>query len=92
MTPETFIRKHIIDHLVAEGFSVSVAGGGGLTRAFSINAACRSPARKEALLMIAWPALVNGRLGKPRQQSGKLARKKPERVAPLTGCYFDLRR
>ncbi len=27
MTPETFIRKHIIDDLVAEGFPPNVAGG-----------------------------------------------------------------
>ncbi|MCW2485746.1 hypothetical protein J5069_07525 [Candidatus Symbiopectobacterium sp. NZEC127] len=29
MTPETFICKYIIDHLVAEGFPSNVAEGGG---------------------------------------------------------------
>ncbi|WP_162940852.1 hypothetical protein [Pectobacterium parmentieri] len=90
MSPEQFIRKHITAVLVAEGFPLNVAGGGGQqTTALSITAECHRPARKEMLLMIVCSAPVSGRWGKPQQQREKQAKEKPERVAPLTG-YFDL--
>lgn len=38
MSPQEFIKKHIIDALMAEGFSEQIAKGGGRTRRRSLPA------------------------------------------------------
>lgn len=65
MRPELFIKKHITDALLREGFSELVAQGGLLPGLITI-AACRRQAARGRLLMTVISMPASGRWG--RQQ------------------------
>lgn len=88
MSPEYFIRKHITEKLVAEGFSESVAGGG-LNTALIITVEALRRAVKGRYSMIVSFEPVNGLWGKQHLQSERLGRKSRVEVVALNPACSD---
>ncbi len=61
MSPEEFIKKHITDALVGEGFTAEIARGG-LNMALIITGAVLRPVGRGACLLIAFFVPVSGPL------------------------------
>lgn len=85
MSPEEFIKKHIIDALAGEGFPAEVARGG-QSMALIITGAALRPAGREACLLIVFSAPVSGLSARRQWQNAK-----PERgnraVKARTVCF-----
>ena len=87
MSPEDFIRKHITAALMAEGFSESAAGRGGLSTASIITGEAHRRAGKGRFSMIASTELVSGLSGRQPPQNGKQQRKsRGELVEFIPAC------
>ena len=79
MTPTDFIRKHITEKLIAEGFPESVAGGGaeyGLEHYRCMSQASKKGAAFDDCLYRA-KVWAQGQISKAERKAGK---KKPGRV------------
>lgn len=86
MSPEEFIKKHITDALVGEGFPAEIAWGG-LNMVLIITGAALRPAGREACSLIVSFGLANGLSVRQRLLNGKRARKRPgERVNLNPAC------
>lgn len=70
MTPEEFIRKHITEKLMAEGFPLTVAQGGQGSD-WTTTAACHRRARRGRRSTIASTAPECGRKGRPARLSAR---------------------
>lgn len=69
MSPEEFIKKHITDALVGEGFPAEIARGG-LSVALTTTAACLRRAVRDALTTTVCSMHVSGQKDKrPRQNA-----------------------
>ncbi len=60
MSPEEFIKKHISDALLREGFPAEVVMGGGQSVALIITVAALRPPVRGACLLIVFSAPVSG--------------------------------
>ncbi|HFP9449356.1 TPA: hypothetical protein ACHOZL_001197 [Raoultella ornithinolytica] len=88
MSPEYFIRKHITEKLVAEGFSESVAGGGLSTALITTGEALRR-AVKGRYSMIVSSERVSGLWGKQQLQNERQQRKNREEVVAFNPVCSD---
>lgn len=75
MSPEDFIRRHIIAALLGEGFPESVARGGGQNMVWIITGEAHRQAGKVRFSMIVFFAQGNGLSPRPPAQSEKQPRK-----------------
>lgn len=78
MSPEYFIRKHITEKLVAEGFSESVAGGGA-EHGVDYYRRSSQPSRKGAIFDDCLFRARQWALGQTTSAERKAGKKKPGR-------------
>lgn len=90
MSPEEFIKKHITDALVDEGFPAEIARGGGLNMALIITVAALRPAGREACSLIVFSGLASGLSVKRQRQNAATGRR--SRGATARVVCFNRRR
>lgn len=89
MSPEEFIKKHITDALVGEGFPAEIARGG-LNMALIITGAALRPAGREACSLIVFSGLASGLSVKRQRQNAATGRR--SRGATARVVCFNRRR
>ncbi len=86
MSPELFIKKHITDALLGEGFSELVAQGRGLISGWITTGAALSPVGRGACMKIVCSTPASGRWGRQRKQNDgqrKSREEGPTRPVPI---------
>lgn len=89
MSPEEFIKKHITDTLVSEGFPLLVAEGG-QNMALIITGECPKQAVKGGHTTIVCSVPASGLSVRRQRQNGKRVRKRPGERVNLNPAYSDL--
>lgn len=85
MSPEEFIKKHITDALLGEGFPAEIARGG-QSMALITTVAALSPPERGACLLIVFSGLVSG-LSVKRQRQNATPGRKSRDVTARAACF-----
>lgn len=78
MSPELFIKKHITDALLREGFTAEVARGGQVSGLITTGAAL-SPAGRGACFLIAFSAPASGLLDRLQARNARQRKSREEK-------------